>query len=220
MFTGHFAAAIAAKAVAPRGPLWVYVGASQFVDLVWSGLIIAGVEKVGFDAALKGSKLDLYYMPFTHSLPAAVGWSVLAALLARRWWPGGTAAMVGLVVFSHWLTDLLVHRPDLPLGFGGPKLGLGLWNYPEAETALEIGLLGLATGGWVAQRVRARQTAWPALAFLAFLTALQIFAVTGAAATSAAAIGASALVAYGITIVVAWAVDRGKPDRSGLSGLR
>lgn len=213
MFAGHFAAAIAAKAVAPRAPLWVYVGAAQLVDIVWAGLIIAGVEKVRFDDTLRGSPLDLYYMPFTHSLPAAVGWSLLAALVARRWWPVGTAAMVGLVVFSHWLTDLLVHRPDLPLGFTGPKLGLGLWNYPLAEMALEIGLLGLATAMWTAQRVRARQSAWPAMLFLAFLVALQIFATVGAGATSAIALGQSALLAYGLVMLVAWAVDRGRVGR-------
>jgi hypothetical protein len=215
MFTGHFAAAIAAKAVAPRAPLWVYIGASQFVDVIWAGLIIAGVEKVGFDETLKGSPLDLYFMPYTHSLPAAIGWSLLAALVARRWFPSGTAAMVGLVTFSHWLTDLLVHRPDLPLGIGDAKLGLGLWNYPVAEMALEIGLLGLATGLWVAQRVRGRQSAWPALLFLAALVTLQIFASTGAAAGSAAALGQSALAAYGTVILVAALVDRRQPKRIG-----
>ena len=51
MFTGHFAAAIAAKAVAPRAPLWVYIGASQLVDIIWSGLIIAGVKKSGLTTA-------------------------------------------------------------------------------------------------------------------------------------------------------------------------
>ncbi|MBC7506997.1 MAG: hypothetical protein H7267_14960, partial [Sandarakinorhabdus sp.] len=132
---------MAAKAVAPRAPLWVYVGAGQFLDIIWSGLITAGVEKVGFDETLGGSPLDLYYMPYTHSLPSAIGWSLLATLVARRWWPGGTAVMVGLVVFSHWLTDLLVHRPDLPLGLTSAKIGLGLWNYPVAEMALEVGLL-------------------------------------------------------------------------------
>lgn len=217
MFTGHFAAAIAAKAVAPRAPLWVYVGASQFVDVIWAGFIMAGIEKVSFDDALKGSNLDLHYMPYTHSLPAALTWSVLAALLARRWWSGGTAIMIGLVVFSHWLTDLIVHRPDLPLGFTGPKVGFGLWNYPVAEMAFEIGLLGLATGLWVAQRVRARQPAWPALLFLAFLVILQIVAITGAAATSATALGQSALLAFGVVIAVAWLVDRGKPQQRSLN---
>ena len=202
--------------MAPRAPLSVYVGAIQLVDMIWAGLIIGGVEKVGFDETLPGRPLDLYYMPFTHSLSAAIGWSLLAMLVARRWWPGGTAAMVGLVVFSHWLTDLLVHRPDLPLELTEPKLGLGLWNYPVAAMALEIGILGLATALWTAHRVRARQSAWPALVFLGFLTGLQIVAITGAGATSAGALGQSALLAFGVVMLVAWGVDRGKPARSGL----
>ena len=216
MFTGHFAAAIAAKAVAPRAPLWGYVGASQLVYLLWSGLVIAGIEKFRIDDSLKGSPLDLYHMPYTHSLPAVIGWSLLGTVLARRWLPNGTAAMVGLVVFSHWLTDLLVHRPDLPLGFPGPKVGLALWDYPVAEMALEIGLLGLATGMWVATRVRARQTAWPALVFLAFLVVLQIVAVTADGATVPAAVAQSALLAFVAVILVAAVADRGKPVRSGL----
>ena len=216
MFTGHFAAAIAAKAVALRAPLWGYVGASQLVYLLWSGLVIAGIEKFRIDDSLKGSPLDLYHMPYTHSLPAVIGWSLLGTVLARRWLPNGTAAMVGLVVFSHWLTDLLVHRPDLPLGFPGPKVGLALWDYPVAEMALEIGLLGLATGMWVATRVRARQTAWPALVFLAFLVVLQIVAVTADGATVPAAVAQSALLAFVAVILVAAVADRGKPVRSGL----
>lgn len=215
MFSGHFAAAIAAKAVAPRASLWVYVAASQAVDIIWAGLIIAGIEKVGFDPTLAGSPLVLSYMPFTHSLPAAIGWSLLATLVARRWCPWGTAAMVGLVTFSHWLTDFLVHRPDLPLGFLGPGVGLGLWNYPQAEMALEIGLLGLATGLWVAQRVRGRQAAWPALVFLAALVSLQMFASLGPAATNAAALGRSALVAFAAVTLLAALVDRRKPKRMG-----
>lgn len=215
MFTGHFAAAIAAKAIAPRAPLWVYVGASQFVDIIWSGLIIAGIEKVDFDESLPGSPLDLHFMPYTHSLPAALAWSLLATLIARRWFPSGTAAMVGLVTFSHWLTDLLVHRPDLPLGFTGPKIGLGLWNYPQAEMALEIGLLGIATGMWVAQRVRSRQSAWPPLLFLGALVALQMFAATSAGATTAAALGQSALLAFGVVILLAALLDRPRAKRTG-----
>jgi len=41
--------------------------------------------------------------------------------------------IVALLVVSHWVLDWLVHRPDLPLYPGGPKVGLGLWNHPFAE---------------------------------------------------------------------------------------
>jgi hypothetical protein len=45
------------------------------------------------------------------------------------------------LVLSHWILDLLVHRPDLPLS---PRsftvLGLGLWNSPLWTLGLEFGL--------------------------------------------------------------------------------
>jgi hypothetical protein len=49
------------------------------------------------------------------------------------------------VVFSHWLLDLLVHRPDLPIlpGNAGnlPLLGFGLWEYPVVSAIIEFILI-------------------------------------------------------------------------------
>jgi len=47
-----------------------------------------------------------------------------------------------VAVFSHWVLDLIVHTPDLPLwSDASPKLGFGLWNYPVATYCLEAALL-------------------------------------------------------------------------------
>ena len=43
---------------------------------------------------------------------------------------------------SHWVLDLLTHRPDLPLWPSGPLVGLGLWNSIPGTVAVEGGLLG------------------------------------------------------------------------------
>jgi hypothetical protein len=51
------------------------------------------------------------------------------------------AAFVGVAVFSHWILDFLVHRPDLPLYDNSFKVGLGLWNYPVFAFPLEIAVL-------------------------------------------------------------------------------
>ena len=46
---------------------------------------------------------------------------------------------MGAAVASHWLLDLVVHVPDLPLvGNDSPKLGLGLWRHFELSVALEL----------------------------------------------------------------------------------
>src|SRR5688572_23304193 len=45
MFLGHFAAAFAAKALAPRVSLGTLFLAAQFADLLWPTLLLMGVER-------------------------------------------------------------------------------------------------------------------------------------------------------------------------------
>jgi hypothetical protein len=212
MFVGHYSAALAAKAAEPRAPLWALVAGCQLIDIGWSGLVMAGVEKMKIDPNLPGSPLDLYFMPYTHSLPGSLVWAVGAALLSRLVLrlPWRAAAIIGLVVFSHWILDLLVHRPDLELWFGGPKVGLGLWNYPLPEMALELGLVAVAGGAWIAKRKDLGMVAWPAVLFLAFLTAIQMISSMGAMGEDVVKDGAMALAVYLVATGVAWAVDRGR----------
>lgn len=179
MFVGHYAAALAAKAAEPKAPLWSLIAACQLVDIGWSALIITGIEHADVDPTLPGSTLVLHDMPWTHSLPAAVVWSIGALLLAKllirtSWWASVT---IGLTVASHWLLDFLVHRSDLALWPGGEKVGLGWWNYPVPEQALEIGLLAVCGAMWVASRKTLERKAWPAIAFIGGLVALQIIAM-------------------------------------------
>lgn len=83
MFVGHYAAALALRAAEPRAPLWSYVAACQLVDIGWGALIAVGVEKYSVDPDLPGSPLELYHMPFTHSLPGSLLWALAAVVLAR-----------------------------------------------------------------------------------------------------------------------------------------
>jgi hypothetical protein len=49
------------------------------------------------------------------------------------------ALIIGLAVVSHWVLDLLVHIPDLPLYPGSSVLlGFGLWNYKILEILIEV----------------------------------------------------------------------------------
>lgn len=213
MFVGHYAAALAAKAAEPRAPLWTYVIGAQLIDIAWGGLIMAGIEKVDFDPNLPGSSLVLSHMPYTHSLPAVVLWSLAAALAVRfaLRLPWRAAVFVGLAVASHWLLDLLVHRPDLALWFGGEKVGLGLWNYPVPEQAVEIGLLALGAAAWAWLRGREGQALWPVLVFVAVLLAVQIVAMVMPGGGDAASMGLMAVAVYLVVGLIAWSVDRGRP---------
>lgn len=211
MFAGHYAAALAAKAAEPRAPMWTLVAGAQLVDIGWSALIIAGVERGSSDPSLPGSPLVLSDMPWTHSLPAAIAWSLVAALLSKTLLRLSmrTAIVIGLVVFSHWLADLLVHRPDLLLYPDGPKVGLALWNLAVVEEAVEIGLLGVTGMFWAAQRVRAGLNAWPAAAFLALLVAVQIVAalMPSEVLDNLKGFGPSALAIYLVLTVAAVFLD-------------
>lgn len=210
MFVGHYAAALSLRVAEPRAPLWTYVAACQLVDIGWGGLIIAGVEKYSVNPDLPGSPLELYHMPFTHSLPGSLLWALGAAVLARGLLkvPWRAAAFVGLAVFSHWLLDFLVHRPDLELWFGGEKVGLGWWNWPVPETILEMGLLAAAGALWGWQRAREGLSVWPAAAFLLVLTGVQAASKLTPAGGDPVETGLMAIGVYLAVTALAWLVER------------
>src|SRR4030095_8805327 len=109
MFVGHYGVSFAAKKVAPAVPLWLLFIAVQLLDVAWAPLVLLGIEKVRIVPGITASNpLDLYYMPYTHSLVAALLWAVAAIALCRtlrgvRNWSG--AAWIGAAVFSHWVLD-------------------------------------------------------------------------------------------------------------------
>lgn len=215
MFVGHYAAALAAKAIEPKAPMWTLAAAAQLVDIGWSAFIIAGIERASVDPSLPGSSLVLEHMPWTHSLPMTFAWAVGAAVLVKLLLrlPLWASVVVGLTVFSHWLLDLLVHRPDLELWIGGDKVGLGLWNYPVPEQAVEMGLIALCGAAWVASRKSLEHKAWPAIAFIGFLVALQIVAMLSPqpAGPLAAQSGITILAIYLVVVALAALTElRGK----------
>ena len=120
--------------------------AAQLVDIAFFAFLILGVEHLRLvPHATAMNAMDLYDMPWTHSLIGAIGWGVLFALAIKALRGSWTAGAIGgAVVVSHWLIDLLVHRPDLTLAGSPPALGLGLWNHPWIEIPLE---LAFAFGG-------------------------------------------------------------------------
>jgi hypothetical protein len=191
--------------------MWTLVAGAQLVDIGWGALVIAGIERGRIDPTLPGSALVLEHMPWTHSLPAAIAWSVAAALLTRLLLrvPTRAAVIIGIVVFSHWLLDLVVHRPDLELYPDGRKLGFGLWNSPVIEQAVEIGLIATAGMFWAAQRARTGLSAWPAAVFVLLLVTVQIIALLmpQEAVDSIAGVGPTALAVYIVLALIAIFLD-------------
>src|ERR1700694_2372461 len=141
MFIGHYGPSFAIKAIRPAIPLWPLFIAVQLVDVAWAVLVLLGVEKVRIVPGITASNpLDLYYMPYTHSLAAAIllaGAAIVCGKPLRGVRDWSAAVLVGVAVFSHWFLDFLVHRPDLALYDNRAKVGLGLWNHPVIALSLE-----------------------------------------------------------------------------------
>jgi hypothetical protein len=148
VFIGHYATAYAAKKLAPRVSLATLFAAAQLPDLVWPGLLLAGVEHATIapgDTAFTPLRFDDY--PISHSLltVAALG----AAFGAIHFWRrrrAGSALLLALLAVGHWVLDFVSHRADMPLWPGGPRLGLGLWNSVAATVVVELVLFGAGVG--------------------------------------------------------------------------
>ena len=212
MFVGHYGVSFAARAADERLPLWLLFIAVQWLDVVWSGLVMLNVEKLrivqGFTEA---TSFDLYYMPYTHgllgALALAAGLGAVVALFYRDR-RAAVGVMVAGAVFSHWLLDLVVHVPDLPLLGDSFKVGFGLWRHVWISFPLEIAVL-VAGAAIYARAVPSRSPdgdkwLW---GFVAAMTAMQAYGNFGPAPASGLAQAHMALAIYAILAALAAVVD-------------
>ncbi|MGD0192830.1 MAG: hypothetical protein ABSD74_19000 [Rhizomicrobium sp.] len=210
MFIGHYGPAFGAKAALRAVPLWVFFLAVQWLDVVWSVLVLNGVEKVRIEPGYtEASPLVLYYMPYTHSLAGSLILSAMFGGVAALFFRGrrGLVLLVcAAAVFSHWILDLLVHKPDLWV-YDDVKVGLGLWRWVWISLPLELVFLWL--GAWsYARFVPAKRggNVW-LWVFVAAMSAVQVYGDFGPAPSSGPAEAVTALAAYGVLAVLAGLVD-------------
>jgi hypothetical protein len=140
MFIGHFGIGLGAKKAAPKVSLGTLFLAAQFLDLLWPTFLLLGWENVTINHGTKElTPLNFTYYPFSHSLVMAIVWGFVIGLIyffIKR--NKGASIIIGLCVVSHWILDLIVHRPDLPIYPGhSPLVGFGLWDYKIAEVIVE-----------------------------------------------------------------------------------
>lgn len=192
MLIGRLAVAFAAKPQAKAVSLGTLFLAVQFLDLLWSAFLLLGWEQVRIVPGITArNSFDFVFYPYSHSLVAALGWSVafgaVYGLIRRQ---AGSALVVALAVFSHWVLDVITHIPDLPLTIGGTtKIGLGLWRSLPGSLAVE-GLLFLAGVVIYARTTTARDTTgriglW---AFVGFLLIGYLASINPSVPTSVEAI--------------------------------
>ena len=140
MLVGHHAVAYVAKRITPRVPLGVLLAAALFPDLLVSVDQLTGVEHARSTPGITAfSSLDGYDIAISHSLATSVFWSLLVGF-AYFWWRRNRrgAIVVSVAIFSHWVLDVVSHRPELPLAPSVPVyFGFGLWNSVPMTLAVE-----------------------------------------------------------------------------------
>ncbi len=213
MFIGHYAPAFLAAAAFPRAPkLGAMFIAAQFIDLGFFSLALLNVEHFRLvPGTTPQTSMDLYHMPYTHSLVGTIAFAAIWCGIARALRAGWRATLIGGgVVISHWLLDLLVHLPDLTIDGTLPKLGLGLWKHPWIERPLELALT-FGAFGWFLHRTRGAKL--PAAILALTLLAVQAIDWHGAIPTRIIdpippTIPVMALSAYTILALLAFWVER------------
>ena len=203
--------------------LGVLFVATQLVDIIWGPLLLIGVERVVIAPGItQATPLDFVHYPYTHSLAAFVGWSLIT-YLAARFIPfrssldkNRAALLLCFAVFSHFLLDWITHRPDIPLfGDDSFKLGLGLWNHVWLSFALEVAML--VGGVWLYMRSTQavdRIGRWGILILAAFLVALNMINFWGAPPPDYETIGWGAMISFPLLALIAYWLDEHRIGRS------
>lgn len=150
MFIGHFGVALAARRVSPKTSMGMLIFAAQFLDLLWPVLLLLGLEHVEIVPGITTtSPFDFTDYPISHSLLMAMVWAAVVGGIYYALRRNARAAwVVAAAVLSHWVLDVIVHRPDLPLRPGGEaRIGFGLWNSWAATISVEVLFFGV--GLWL-----------------------------------------------------------------------
>lgn len=148
--TGHLAIGFAAKKYAPQIPVIVFLIAAYALDLIYFIFLALGIDKIDYD-------------PWSHSLIMAIIWSVAAGFItlyfSKKFQNG---FVIGLVVFSHWILDIIVWD-NIPIFFDkAHRIGFGLYNKigfsltglklnlgTLIATSIELGMLLIGVGIYI-----------------------------------------------------------------------
>jgi hypothetical protein len=216
MFAGHVGAALAVGRAERRVNVGVFVAAALLLDVVLWLFLLLGWESVAIPDNFASTHQPEFVFPFSHGLAASLVWSVLAAVAA---WAAcarlgsaraRAAVLVGAAVFSHWVIDVVVHQPEMPLaGANSPKVGFGLWQNMPIALAVEavivaIGLFLFVPGSGLSRGKSIALTALT-LVILAFTMAGMTIAPPP---PSAQAMAASSLATLVVVCVLAYWLGR------------
>ena len=128
----HAATALLVKRKYPAVSMAALLVSVQAMEILWVAFNYAGLEQTTTEAEVRTvAGIHLAYMPFSHSVVAALTLAVLAWwIVAKGLKKPLVAWAVAIAILSHLVLDLVTHAPDIALapGVERPKLGLGLYS--------------------------------------------------------------------------------------------
>lgn len=213
MFIGHFGVGLAAKKIDSKPSLGTLFLASQFIDLLWPLFLLMGIEKVQIEPGNTAmTPLNFISYPYSHSLFGVFVWAILFGavyfMLKKNF---RTSFLLGLLVLSHWILDLLTHRPDLQLlPWSDLKVGFGLWNSLILTIIVEGLIFILGSYFYLsATKSENRKGKYGLWSLLIFLTLIYVMNIVGPPPTDTNAIAVVGLFQW---LLVAWGywIDRNR----------
>jgi membrane-bound metal-dependent hydrolase YbcI (DUF457 family) len=216
VFIGHFAVGFASKRLAPRTSLGWLLFAPLFADVLWPILVLAGIEHVRIDPGnTEVTPLDFVSYPWSHSLALDLVWgAALGGVAFALWRDKRVAAVLFVGVVSHWVLDVVTHRPDMPFAPGvATKVGLGLWRSLPLTLVVEVAMFAAGLAVYLrATRAKRPAGTWGLVAFVTALLAVYVGVLCGPPPPSVRAIGWSGLASLVLFLPV-WAFDRAREAR-------
>jgi len=143
MFIGHLGIGLGLKTFDNKTNLAIFFAAVLFLDILLWLFVLTGIEEI----FIPTDYLDLHYLhfnfPYSHGLVASLIWTtagftVVYFLFGRK----KTSIVLAFGILSHFVLDLIVHPPQIPLiGQSSVLIGFGLWDNIYLALSLELVIL-------------------------------------------------------------------------------
>lgn len=216
MFVGHLAVGLLAKRVEPQVSLGTWMLAALLADLLFFPFMLAGLEHVAAVPGVTSNRVVGRDIAYSHSLLLDVVWAALfaAVYFLRRRYPRG-AWLLAAAVLSHWVLDVISHRPDMALAPGGQQVfGFGLWNSIPATLIVEGGFWLLAIILYVrATRASKRAGVYAFWLGVALFTLLWLGNITAGIDPNPVRAGVGGLIVFSLMVAWAYWLNRLRPAR-------
>jgi hypothetical protein len=213
MFIGHFAVALLSRRNYQLPSLAMMFIAVQLLDLIWPVFVLLGIESLSIDHGnTKLTHLDFEYYPYSHSLFMASIWGGVLGLIYYIVTGNKKGSYIlGALVLSHWVLDLITHRPDLPISpFSELKVGLGLWNFPVMEIVIELSLF--IAGAMLYYRLAKPRRRISYFILIGFLLIIHFMNLIGPPPPDVITVAWSANLMW-LLIIWAWWIEYRKPTK-------